>query len=560
MKVTDYIVDFIINNGIKDIFGYPGGMVTNLIESIRRKNILLHNHLLYNEQSVAFAACAYSELTKLPAICYATSGPGATNLITGIANAYFDSLPVIFITGQVNRNESSRNMNIKQRGFQETDIVSMVSKITKMAFYCDKETEIPSILEKAFLTAMSGRKGPVLLDIPMDVQKAEIDYVTSNKVNLIANHFDVSIPNLSKYKRPVILLGNAVKLNLDIDKVRKLLRKINLPVITSMIAFDILPKHDVLNFGFIGAYGDRYSNFIMAKADLIISIGSRLDIRQVGINRKLFAPQAKVLRFDIDESELEYKIRNDDIAIKCDCGDALEIISNAVFDDVRNWLDVCKEIKSKLINVDEKNKPQTIFEYLSKIIPSDSIISTDVGQNQVWVAQYFENRDNFVLFSGNLGSMGYSLPASIGAAYAFPNRTIISFNGDGGLQMNIQELETIFRDNLNVKIFVFNNHALGMIRHFQEMYFDSQYLATTEHDGFSVPSFVKIAQAYGIKSKLIKNYSDLMKISLLSYGPELIEIDMPFDTYVVPKLRFGSPNQDQEPLLDRALYNYLMKL
>ena len=559
MKVTDYIVDYIIKKNIKDVFGYPGGMVTHLIESIRQRKDVLNNHLLYHEQAVAFAGCSYAELKKSPTVCYATSGPGATNLITGIANAFFDSLPVIFITGQVNRNESSRNMALKQRGFQETDIVSMVKGITKFSLYCDNEKEIPQIFNKAYNIAMSGRKGPVLLDMPMDVQRADIQGLFINDSSELNMKNVINLPDISKFKRPVILLGNAVKLNLDLNYVREVLHKINLPVVTSMISFDILPKDDPLNFGFLGAYGQRYANFILAKADLVISIGSRLDIRQVGINRENFASNAKILRFDIDDSEFTYPIRDSDINIKCSCNEVFRSLEKYHF-NLNGWISVCDEIKNKLESFDEKTQVQEIFEKINTILPSDAIITTDVGQNQVWVAQFLRNINNFVLFSGNLGSMGYSLPSSIGAAYAFPEKTIICFNGDGGFQMNIQELQTIFRDKLNVKIIIFNNRALGMIRHFQEMYFNSNYLSTTENDGFTVPSFSKIANAYGIPSKYIEDYSDLLKCDLSLPGPELIEINMPFDTYVFPKLRFGCPNQDQEPLIDRNLYNYLMNL
>ena len=558
MKVTDYIVNFIIDKNIKDVFGYPGGMVTHLIESIRLKSDKLNNHLLYHEQALAFAGCSYTELTKKPTICYATSGPGATNLITGIANAYFDSLPVIFITGQVNRNESSREMSLKQRGFQETDIVSMVKGITKFAVYCDDENKIPEILSKAYDIAMTDRKGPVLLDIPMDVQRSDIQVLRCPSLKEQTEK-EIKLPDFTNYRRPVLLLGNALKLNTNLEYVRKVIHKLNIPVVTSMISFDILPRHDDLNYGFIGAYGNRYSNFILAKADLVICIGTRLDIRQVGINRENFAPNAQIVRFDIDDTELSYIIREDDIKICCPCEKALHCLESVSFDS-SEWKRVCREIKQKLLNVDSKTKVEDIFDFINKVLPNDAIVTTDVGQNQVWVAQFLNNVDNFVLFSGNLGSMGYSLPSSIGAAYACPEKTVISFNGDGGIQMNIQELQTIFRDKLNIKIFIFNNHALGMIRHFQEMYFQSKYLSTTENDGFTVPNFAKIASAYAIPSKRILKYEDILKIDLSKEGPELIEIDMPFDTYVFPKLRFGCPNQDQDPPIDRELYNYLMSL
>lgn len=564
MKTSDYIVEYLIDKGITDVFGYPGGMVTHLIDSFSKYTNSINAHVTYNEQGAAMAACGYAQVSGKLGVAYATSGPGATNLITGICDAYMDSIPTMFITGQVNSFEQKGSLKVRQRGFQETDIVSMVKPVTKFSVQVNDATKIKYYLDKAFYIANEGRKGPVLLDIAMDVMRTDIDkyslesFIPDNKDT---PDFDICtiLSKIQKAKRPVLLLGNGISRDSSSDTSWKAkLNNLNIPVVSSMIAIDI---QEGINsyYGFIGAYGDRVANFIIAKSDLVISIGARLDVRQVGAKRANFAPNSTLIRVDIDACELEYKVHNDEIGIIADSSDFLKkLLQVWPNKDYSGWLSVCETIKSMTSEIDNRNSNR-IVAAISNFIPENSVITTDVGQNQVWVAQSFNVKSGQrILFSGGHGAMGYSLPASIGAALASKN-VVYSFNGDGGIQMNIQELQMIAREKLPIKIILFNNNALGMIRHFQEMYFNNNYFQTTSDGGFTSPNFQKLAEAYCLEYRLICDEREVDSLSeiLTNDKPALIEIQMFENTYVFPKLEYGKPNQDQEPLLDRKLYNYL---
>lgn len=567
MKVSDYIVKFFIEKGITDVFGYPGGMVTNLMDSFDKYKHDIKTHVNYHEQASAFAACGYAQVSMKPGIAYATSGPGATNLITGICNAYFDSIPTIFITGQVNTNESKGELGVRQKGFQETDIITMVKDVTNYCIYVENPQDIKYYLEKAYYMALEGRKGPVLLDIPMNVQRSDIsseelkgykpEIQFKEKVDI-----DNILLQLEQAKRPCILIGAGVKISGAVEQFKKLADMIQIPVVCSMLAVDILPNNAKYFYGFIGAYGNRDANFILAKSDLVIALGTRLDVRQVGGRKEGFAVNAKLIRVDIDAGELTNKIKDNEIQIKADVKDVILELAMKISlkaDKYNEWLLVCNELKEKLANIDDK-EPNLIIEKISENILDNTIITTDVGQNQIWVAQSFKTKPNQkILFSGGHGAMGYSLPAAIGAYYA-SRLPVISFNGDGGIQMNIQELQFISRERLPIKIIIMNNSSLGMIRHFQEMYFESNYTQTTEQGGYSAPDFKLIANAYGLEYEKISDISDIKAGIFQNNEPSIIEVKLKGDTYVFPKLEFGKPNQDQEPLIDRKLYNYLMQL
>lgn len=510
------------------------------------------------------AACGYAQVSGKTGVAYATSGPGATNLITGISNAYMDSIPTLFITGQVNSFEQKGDLKVRQRGFQETDIVSMVKAVTKYAVQVNDATKIKYYLDKAFYIANHGRKGPVLLDIAMDVTRDHVDitelkgYVPDEK-NKAKVDINCLIPILKCSKRPVVLIGNG--LDRKNKEWKEAVNKLGIPVVSSMIAVDI--QEGLKSFyGFIGAYGDRTANFIIAKSDLVLSIGTRLDVRQVGAKRENFAPDSLIIRVDIDEGELEYKVHDNEIGIAADAGESLdEILRKWPTSDYSSWLIVCNQIKKRLYGYDDSNSNKYVRS-ISKLIPECSIITTDVGQNQVWIAQSLKvKRGDRVLFSGGHGAMGYSLPASIGATIA-SGKVVYSFTGDGGIQMNIQELQLIAREQLPIKIILFNNNALGMIRHFQEMYFEGNYYQTTPDSGFTSPDFEKLADAYRIDYRIVRNDSEIDTLEgiLTDRKPALIEVQLHENTYVFPKLEYGKPNQDQEPLLDRKLYSELLNL
>lgn len=562
MKVSDYIVEYLIKKNVKHVFGYPGGMVTHLMDSFSKYGSQISAHLTYHEQGAAFAACGYAQASGNIGVAYATSGPGATNLITGICDAYFDSIPVLFITGQVNTFESKDGLKIRQRGFQETDIVSMVSMVTKYAHKVEDACKIKWYLDFAYNQTMSGRKGPVLLDIPMNIFRSDVNidslenYIPEDGCEMV----DVSVIEecIKNSKRPVLVLGNGIKQSDSKNELLKFIHKTNIPVVSTMLAVDVAPEN---SYGFIGAYGSRAANFIVAKSDLVITFGARCDVRQVGAKRENFAPSAKLIRIDVDKDELDYRVHEDDICINGDIKAVLSALNerNVFYKNEKSWNKLCNVICESLENLDDKY-PNKLIKALSAYISEDAIITTDVGQNQVWVAQSLNVKSKQrVFFSGGHGAMGYSLPAAIGCALA-TGKTVYSFNGDGGIQMNIQELQTIVREKLPIKIIVFNNYALGMIRHFQEMYFNHNYYQTTPQKGYTVPSFIKIFEAYGIRTKEINTLDDIKEDIFSIDGPELIEINIKEPTYVFPKLEFGKPNQDQEPLLDRCLYNKLMEM
>lgn len=557
MKASDYIVEYLLKKNITDVFGYPGGMVTHLMDSFSKSPI--RSHVTYHEQGAAFAACGYAQETGKVGVAYATSGPGATNLITGICNAYFDSIPTLFITGQVNTFESKGDLGVRQRGFQETDIVSIVKPVTKYAVRITDEDKLRYHLDEAFHIASEGRKGPVLLDIPMNIFRAEVDpdalegFVPSEDRS--GTSFDELKAALAASSRPVLLAGSGIKSAGAVELLNKVASKLNIPVITTMLAVDTVRN----SYGFIGAYGSRTANFIAAKSDLVISLGARLDVRQIGARREQFAPGARIVRVEIDKNELSLKAHDDEIQINADVKDVLDAMLDAKTKDLELWNMICGKIRDELAFIDDR-LPNRFVHNISKVIPEGSVITTDVGQNQVWVAQSFGvKNDQRIFFSGGHGAMGYSLPAAIGCALA-SGKEVYSFQGDGGIQMNIQELQTVARENIPVKIILFNNSALGMIRHFQEMYFDNNFVQTVPEGGYTVPDFEAVAGAYKIPYKCVTSPEDIDDGLFDVPGPQFIEVKITEPTYVFPKLEFGKPNQDQEPLLDREEYDFIMTL
>ena len=568
LKGSDYIVEHLIENGVKDIFGYPGGMVTHLMDSLSKYSDKIATHINYHEQASSFAACGYSQITETPSVVFATSGPGATNLITGIANAYFDSIPVIFITGQVNTTEKKDGLLVRQRGFQETDIVSIAKPVTKTSIYVSSIEILPESLDLAFEIAMSGRKGPVLLDIPMNIQREIIEF---DKIKTKASNYkevsdsaiklDELITCIKNSKRPCFVIGAGASSKQSKKEIKALSKIINIPIITTLMAVDLLETSDNLNFGFLGAYGARSANFILAKADLVVTIGARLDIRQVGARRSEFAPQAKLVRIDIDAGEFTYKVKEDEIQIAASSEFALEYLTNNLKDYKCNddWLNTCKTLKTKL-EIDEISSAEQYIRKISSFIKDDVVITTDVGQNQIWVAQYYNIKNNDkMLFSGGHGAMGYSLPAAVGAHYATGSR-VICFAGDGGFQMNIQELAYIATEQLPITIIVLNNNALGMIRHFQEVFFDKNYAYTVNDNGYSSPNFTNIAKGYGIESYSVNNIEEINSDWFNLNKPIVIELCFEEETYIFPRLKFGNPTHDQEPFMPRELINELMDL
>ncbi|MBB6714608.1 biosynthetic-type acetolactate synthase large subunit [Clostridium gasigenes] len=572
MKLSDYVVEFIKSNGVDKIFGYQGGAITHLVDSIyKAKDIEFIS--LFHEQSAAFAAEGYSRVGGNIGVAIATSGPGATNLITGIGSCFFDSIPCLFITGQVNTYEFRRRDNIRQEGFQETDIKKIVESITKYSVMVNDANDIKYHLEKAVHLAKTGRGGPVLVDIPMDLQRTEIDpdklkgYFESNEYNEEIKGFeayediDNVIELIKNSKRPVIHAGGGIRLANATKKLKELVEVTSIPVVTSLMGLDSI-EHDHPKYaGYMGTYGTRYANLAVANCDLLIVLGARLTSRQTSPNVKSFAREAKIIHVDIDETELNLKFK-EDISIKCDLKVFMnKLISklkiNNIHENYDEWMTKINSYKEQYPTYPTQKKenkidPNEIMHLIGEMCGENTIFSLDIGQNQMWASQSISIKKNQrILNAGGMGPMGFSLPAAIGACYSDRNLKVVSIVGDGGFQMNIQELQTIVRDKLPIKIIVMNNHVLGMIRHFQELYFDSNYYGTIE--GYDSPDFVKVCTAYGVDSHRITTLEELGKVNELLNDSDshLIEVDLSNITYVIPKLEMGKPIEEQSPLVDR---------
>lgn len=585
MKLTDYVTQFLAEKGIHDFFGYQGTMIAHFVDSIE-KNPLTQNHSCYNEQGAAFAACGYAQAKGDCACAYATSGPGAVNLLSGVADAYYDSLPVIFITGQLNTYEYSGIEGLRQQGFQEIDIVSMAKPVTKYAVQIRDGKDIVKELNRAYQIAVSGRKGPVLLDLPMDIQRAEVQ---ESDITAIPAEFKEAALEaashsaqeaaaaveeaLSRAKRPVILMGNGVDSEESRKALIRLAEKLQLPVITSVLAKTALAYDHPLNFGCIGgAYGHRCANMIAnVKSDLLLCFGISLGTRQIGTKVHEFAQKAELIRIDIDPCNLQRDIHRNAENEQKFCADTgavlarLKKTSFAESQERREWLVVCDEIKSNLQAVDDATPERYVnrmIEDLSACLADAGAVAVDVGQHMVWSYQSFKNHSGQkLLFSGGHGAMGYALPAAIGAYYA-TGEPVACICGDGAFQMNIQELQWVKRENIPVKIIVMNNGALGMIRHLQRDYFDCLFAGTTEGCGFSSCDFCKVAQGYGICSERMwcNEVKDRAAGFLQGEGPRLLEITMEHGTFAYPKTCLGEPIHNQQPYAPKDVYDRLMKL
>ena len=574
IKISDYIIEFLLSKNINKTFGYIGGAIAHIYHSIDKyKEMEIINCI--HEQGAGFAAEGYARITGKSGVAFATSGPGATNLITPIGSCYFDSVPTMFITGQVNTYEYKYDKPVRQIGFQETDIVSIIKPIVKYAVMVDKVEDIRYELEKAYYLSQEGRKGPVLVDIPMNIQRTEVDisslksFFDSNEYFELENNkkeknnFDEVINLLKESKRPIVLIGGGVRLSNANVELLNYVEKYSIPVVYSLMGKDAISEDYKYNLGLIGSYGNRYGNLALANSDLILVLGSRLDTRQTGTSLDTFAREAKIIQVDVDKNELGSKIKID-IEINSDVKDFIATLNKYEINiDITEWLKKLKEYKNKFsstVGFDNNLKiPNYVVSIISKYL-QDEDICVDVGQHQMWTAQSLNIKaTQRVLFSGGMGAMGFALPASIGACIGSNKRTVV-IAGDGGIQMNIQELEVINRRKLPIKIFVLNNKNLGMVRQFQELYFDKKYLGTI--DDYSVPNLVDIAKAYAIKARKIDDISKLeieLKDIFSSNDPELINIELPVEkTTVEPKLIVNKPIEDMHPFISKDELSSLM--
>lgn len=579
MKVADYIVEFLAQQQIYDFFGYQGTMIAHLVDSIG-KNTRVKNHSCYNEQGAAFAGCGYAKSSGKCAVVYATSGPGAINLLSGIADAYYDSVPVIFLTGQLNTYEYTSISTLRQQGFQETNIVAMSSPITKYSIQVREADDIPRVLKDAFYIANEGRKGPVLIDLPMNIQRASIilpknayQYPAEPVHDISRNEsvYNMILNKLESAKRPVLMIGNGLARDYAFrEQLLQFLELLQIPVITSLPARDLLPGDHPLNLGYIGAaYGHRYANIIVdQKADLILSLGCSLCPRQTGQRTKDFAIRAQLIRIDLDPNELLRDIHENDIKIESDARDFVRFASKKLlgisWQGKGVWLQSCQKWKVELSQFDDKcsegRSPNKAVKALGGSLPPKTVICSDIGQHQLWIAQSFPiKKGQRLLFSGGHGAMGFALPAAIGSYYG-TGMPSVCICGDGGFQMNIQELQWVVREQLPILIIILNNRSLGLIRQQQDDFFDSNYFGATEQFGYEVPDFRRIGESYGITS-----YTAGTGDELVAYAsgwdrkkPLIIQCLVENTSKAYPKTYFGERMFNQKPYISNKLMEEIL--
>ena len=589
MTVADYILKFLISKNVNNVFLITGGAISFVIDAFSRNKKIKYTCVAH-EQAAAMMADAYSRVGKGFGATMVTSGPGAQNLVTGIACSWFDSVPTIHISGQVNSYELSSNnkttKNVRQVGFQETDIVSIVKPITKFAYQIKSANEIKYALEKAYFFANEGRPGPVLIDVPMNFQREKIDLqnqklfippkIKSN--NKIKDQIHKIKKLLIQSKKPILILGGGIRMSGAISELEKFLKKIELPIVTTWSGLDTMDYHNKDYIGCVGVYGSRAANFAVQNSDLIINLGSRLDTRVTGGKPETFARSAKIISIDVDKYELDKK-RGLDIFLKIneDLKNFISIFNSELnkfkFSANYQWKTICRDWKKKYPNVKalyykQKNyvNPYCFIDLLSKKLNKKDTIITDDGGHLTWTIQAFKIKKGQRLFSafGN-SPMGYAFPAALGASIASKKKRIICIDGDGSIQINIQELQTMVSNELPIKLFVINNNGYGIIKQFQELYLNKRYEATVPSKGVTNPNFKKISYAYGINYNEIRNNKDIDKILnkvLNSKKPEFINVIIDPEQKIIPKLQFGNPIEDLSPLLPRTELkkNMLIKL
>lgn len=557
MKIAKYIVDFFKRKNIATIFGYIGGYNADILDYFcENKN----NHFIlnYHEQASAFAVNTYAELKEQVGVATASGAPSFCNLVAGIANAYFDSHPCLFLVGSAHSLAIRKDKSVRQNAFEEIDTVAMVSDITKYAVKIMDAKDVKYELEKAFYIANEGRKGPVLIDIPYDIARTDVDIDKCRTFEFPKepeyDKFDMQqiLSKLSLAKRPVIMLGGGAGSYESRNLLNELFKKVKIPAVATLCGLDILSHDNECYSGFIGHYGNRYANLALANSDFVLILGSRLDERQLGGYKTTLQKDCFVVRVDIEKQELRRKI-NESLSYYSSVEKFLNEFVKQDFSkcSYSKWINCIQQWKKRYPSLDKDKTKVSALNFLDKIsdyLPENTIICADVGQNQMFAAQSLKLDKQRRLFnSAGYGSMGFSLPAAIGCAFAKPNTCIISINGDGGIQMNIQELQTLKRDNLPVNIIVLNNKCLGMIRKTQEKLFDGKNFVSVK--GYQAPDFEQIAKAYDIPYLKINNIEGYKNVKdfLSSEHPTFIELCLPVQIENVPEP--GSCLEYQTPIL-----------
>ncbi len=556
------IVDSFLRHGLKRVHIFPGGTFAPILAEVEQTDIEIF--CPRTEQGAGYAALAEAKLTGEPTVFMVTSGPGVTNAVTPVADAYFDNVPMIILTGQVSTGDMRGDKPVRQRGFQEVDTIDLARPITKAAFLVTDTAELPQVLERAFFLAKEGRPGPVWVDLPMDVQRSTIpvsDFKEPFQQNQETIEIDESkVDELARLieasERPVILVGGGLISARAHEELRQLADTQQIPVAMSLPGIGAYPTGDRLSLGISGYAGSQYANLSIYNSDLLIGIGTTFHVRAVGSVRDKVAPNANIVGIDIDKNELDFSRVPLDLAIHGDARDVLDslnkILSSGEISEGKRalWLEQIDRWKDEFsLAYDGKGelKPQYIIELVNRITKGERnlIVATGVGQHQMWVSRHFtfDYPDRTLLTSSGHGTMGYDLPAAIGAKIARPDAKVVCFVGDGSLQMNIQELATVVERGLDIKIIVIDNKALNIVAQFQRQNWKTDPSTGNKYN----PDFARIAEAYGIKGYTIKEASEaegILTTALNTEGPVLVHCEVDPKEDLLPMLLGGHTLDD----------------
>ncbi|MCS7063325.1 MAG: thiamine pyrophosphate-binding protein [Methylacidiphilales bacterium] len=587
MKVSEFIANVIAQLGVRHVFTVSGGGMLHILEAIRQHPDLEYV-CNYHEQASAMSAEAYARVRESIGVCLVTFGPGATNAITGVMGAWQDSIPLLVISGQVKSTDTISGAPLRQRGIQEVDIIPIVKSFTKYAVQIRHENEIESHLYQALILALSGRPGPVWIDVPMDIQARQMPsvsmdfHIESLSQELHSDHLDPSIEAqfkaiqapFSSANRPLLYVGNGVRLAHSVSAIHELVESWQIPIVSSWNAADIIPNDHPLYVGRPGIYGQRAANFALQNADFLLTIGTRLSIPQIGYEIKEFARAAYKVMIDIDAGELSKFKEHFQLLIQCDAALAIRELKKIIPPppaQIEDWRQRCKNWVQKYSpNLPEYALAQdglnsyTFCDWLSQHMPEDAIVVTDMGTSFTGTYQAITIRKRQrIITSSGLASMGYGIGSAVGASFADRQRIVICLTGDGGIQMNLQELMAIAHYRLPVKVVILNNKGYLTIRHTQNALFQGQFAASSPDTGVTCPDFQKIADAYGLPYLCFSSSAQLPHEApdwLYSKGPLVCEVKMPYMQPLVPKVSFkqlpdgrlvSPPLEDLFPFLPR---------
>lgn len=551
---SQMLLQCLVEEGVTDVFGYPGGTVINIYNDL--VDVPIRHVLNRHEQAAVHAADGYARATGDVGVVIATSGPGATNTVTGIATAYMDSIPLVVITGQV------PSPLIGNDAFQEVDIIGITRPVTKHNYLVRDISELPKIVKQAFYVARTGRPGPVLIDLPKDIQVQTADFSYPKKVDMRSykptaggnvRQIASAAKMILEAKRPILYVGGGAILANATEELMQVAEMAQIPVTTTLMGMSAFPTRHPLSVGMLGMHGTYYANMAVTNSDLLISVGARFDDRVTG-KISTFAPDAKIIHIDIDPTSIKKNVRVD-LPVVGDLKTVLSTLVEKLSDKSEKleaavvstelWREEVEQWRQKhpmsYKSSEKEIKPQYVIEQIRELTKDDAIITTEVGQHQMWTAQFFDfTQPRTFLSSGGLGTMGYGLPAALGAQVAFPDRQVIDISGDGSFQMNSQELATLVQYRLPVKIVILNNGFLGMVRQWQQLFFDKRYSQTC----MELPiDFCKLAEAYGATGFTTsdpKEVSSVIQKALDTPGPVIMEFKVTREENVLPMVPTGA--------------------